>query len=51
MDSLIEEVMTFPFSVINGQVYGDVSMKDSLYWGMAGLGTILLQVISLTCLR
>ena len=33
MDSLIEEVMTFPFSVINGQVYGDVSMKDSLYWG------------------
>ena len=22
-----------PFSVINGQVYGDVSMKDSLYWG------------------
>ena len=33
MDSLIEEVITFPFSVINGQVYGDVSMKDSLYWG------------------
>ena len=33
MDSLIEEVITFPFSVLNGQVYGDVSMKDSLYWG------------------
>ena len=33
MDSLIAEVITFPFSVINGQVYGDVSMKDSLYWG------------------
>lgn len=33
MDSLIEEVITFPFSVINGQVYGEVSMKDSLYWG------------------
>ena len=33
MDSLIEEVITFPFSVINGQVYGDVSMKDSHYWG------------------
>ena len=33
MDSLIGEVITFPFSVINGQVYGDVSMKDSLYWG------------------
>lgn len=33
MDALIEEVITFPFSVINGQVLGDVSMKDSLYWG------------------
>lgn len=33
MDSLIEEVITFPFSVIRGQVFGDVSMKDSLYWG------------------
>lgn len=33
MDSLIAEVMTTPFSVINGQVYGDISMKDSLYWG------------------
>lgn len=33
MDSLIGKVITFPFSVINGQVYGDVSMKDSLYWG------------------
>ncbi|MDD3036479.1 D-alanyl-D-alanine carboxypeptidase/D-alanyl-D-alanine-endopeptidase [Bacteroides sp.] len=33
MDSLIEEIITYPFSVINGRVYGDVSMKDSLYWG------------------
>lgn len=33
MDSLIEQVAAFPFSVISGQVYGDVSMKDSLYWG------------------
>lgn len=33
MDSLIEEVAAFPFSVISGRVYGDVSMKDSLYWG------------------
>lgn len=33
MDSLIAEVAAFPFSVLNGQVYGDVSMKDSLYWG------------------
>ena len=27
MDSLIEEVITFPFSVISGQVYGDVYEK------------------------
>lgn len=33
MDSLIEQVITFPFSGINGRIYGDVSMKDSLYWG------------------
>lgn len=33
MNSLIEEIASFPFSVINGAVYGDVSMKDSLYWG------------------
>ena len=37
-----EEVMTFPFSVINGQVYGDVSMKDSLYWGHGWAGDCLL---------
>lgn len=33
MDVLVDEVITFPFSVIKGQVLGDVSMKDSLYWG------------------
>ena len=33
LDALIEKVATFPFSVINGKVLGDVSMKDSLYWG------------------
>lgn len=33
MDSLIAEVTASPFSVINGKIYGDVSMKDSLYWG------------------
>lgn len=33
MDSLIDEVITFPFSVVNGRVYGDLSMKDSLCWG------------------
>lgn len=33
MNALVDEVITFPFSVINGRVFGDVSMKDSLYWG------------------
>lgn len=33
MNALVEEVGTFPFSVLDGGVYGDVSMKDSLYWG------------------
>ena len=51
MDSLIEEVITFPFSVINGQVYGDVSMKDSLYWGSGWHGTIPLRAISPICLH
>lgn len=33
MNALVEEVAAFPFSVLNGTVCGDVSMKDSLYWG------------------
>lgn len=33
MDSLVTEVAKFPFKVIHGDVIGDVSMKDSLYWG------------------
>lgn len=33
MNALVDEIVTFPFSVINGKVYGDVSMKDSLYFG------------------
>jgi D-alanyl-D-alanine carboxypeptidase/D-alanyl-D-alanine-endopeptidase (penicillin-binding protein 4) len=33
MDSLVNKVAAFPFSSIEGNVYGDVSMKDSLYWG------------------
>ena len=33
MDSLVKKIISYPFSVINGQVYGDISMKDSLYWG------------------
>ena len=51
MDSLIEEVITFPFSVINGQVYGDVSMKDSLYWGHGWAWDDTPELISLICLR
>lgn len=33
MNALVEGVASFPFSVVNGTVYGDVSMKDSLYFG------------------
>ena len=33
LDSLVHAVSRFPFSVISGHVYGDVSMKDSIYWG------------------
>lgn len=37
LDSLVNTVSRFPFSVIQGRVYGDVSMKDSLYWGSGWL--------------
>lgn len=33
MDSLVAKVASLPFSVVSGNIYGDVSMKDSLYWG------------------
>lgn len=33
MDALVDCIATFPFTAIKGKVYGDVSMKDSLYWG------------------
>lgn len=33
LDSLVNAVAQLPFSVVQGRVYGDVSMKDSLYWG------------------
>lgn len=33
MDALVEKVTRFPIKVIMGNIYGDVSMKDSLYWG------------------
>ncbi|MCD8183006.1 MAG: D-alanyl-D-alanine carboxypeptidase/D-alanyl-D-alanine-endopeptidase [Bacteroides sp.] len=37
LDSLVSAVSRFPFSVIQGKVYGDISMKDSLYWGSGWL--------------
>lgn len=37
LDSLVNTVSRLPFSVITGNVYGDVSMKDSLYWGSGWL--------------
>ena len=37
LDSLVNAVSRFPFSVVQGKVYGDVSMKDSLYWGSGWL--------------
>ena len=37
MDSLANAVSRLPFSVIRGKIYGDVSLKDSLYWGSGWL--------------
>ena len=37
LDSLVSAVARAPFSVIKGRIYGDVSMKDSLYWGSGWL--------------
>lgn len=37
LDSLVAATARAPFSVITGHVYGDVSMKDSLYWGSGWL--------------
>ncbi len=33
LDSLVASVARLPFSVIQGKLHGDVSMKDSLYFG------------------
>ncbi|KAA6322275.1 D-alanyl-D-alanine carboxypeptidase DacC, partial [termite gut metagenome] len=33
MNALVDSIVRFPFSSIQGNIYGDVSMKDSLYWG------------------
>ena len=37
LDTLVRRISEADFSVITGQVYGDVSMKDSLYWGSGWL--------------
>ena len=37
LDSLVSRVARLPFSVLQGKIYGDVSMKDSLYWGSGWL--------------
>ncbi len=33
MDGLIQQIREFPIQAITGKIYGDVSMKDSIYWG------------------
>ena len=33
MNSLINQIAALPIRVVQGKVYGDVSMTDSLYWG------------------
>ncbi len=33
MNLLVDGVLTLPITHIKGKIYGDVSMKDSLYWG------------------
>lgn len=33
MDSLVAQVTKQPFKVVKGHIIGDISMKDSLYWG------------------
>ena len=33
MRALVQSINQLPFKKINGHIYGDVSMKDSLYWG------------------
>lgn len=37
LDSLVGKMSRLPFSVVQGKIYGDVSMKDSLYWGSGWL--------------
>ena len=37
MDSLVEALCRLPFHTLQGKVYGDLSVKDSLYWGAGWL--------------
>lgn len=37
LDSLVSAVGRLPFTVVQGKIYGDVTMKDSLYWGKGWL--------------
>ena len=37
LQMLADSVCRLPFSVLSGRVYGDVSAKDSLYWGSGWL--------------
>ena len=51
LDSLVGKVSRLPFSVVQGKIYGDVSMKDSLYWGSGCCGMIRPILFSHTCRR
>ena len=33
LDSLVNMMTTLPFCYVKGNLYGDVSLKDSIYWG------------------
>ena len=33
LDSLVNMMVALPFCYVKGNLYGDVSMKDSIYWG------------------
>lgn len=37
LNTLVHRIAASDFSVVKGRIYGDVSMKDSLYWGSGWL--------------
>ena len=37
LDTLVDLTTSLPFHVLDGQVIGDISMRDSLYWGSGWL--------------